>query len=288
MAEKTWQWMKFLAGSEQPEDYFNHPRAFSFLLLPWWAESSLTTTPDVEFQAALAYASVNAYYYIRLMDNLMDGNASLEASLLPATVFFSTQIQATYLDHFAWPSAFWDFLLATWLRQSEATMQDDSLTQRDEAQFLEIVTQKVCGAKIPIAAVCYRYECPQRMGGWSVLVDKLGAWHLMQQDMFDWRKDLQHQNMTYFLSEAVRSKNPNESIAEWVVRAGFSWGIGKLQAWMVEIRQLATELTCPPLLDYLDQRDALLLKQMNEISKGLVLLAKLGELAKGSVGNGHG
>src|SRR4051794_34510417 len=98
MADQTYRWMSHLAGSDHPEDYFKHPRAFSFLLLPWWVQDSLGQHIDLDFQAALTYSSINAYYYIRLMDNLMDGAATVEASLLPATVFFATQTQAVYQD----------------------------------------------------------------------------------------------------------------------------------------------------------------------------------------------
>src|SRR5690348_10225149 len=94
-AEHFYNWTKGLSGSQRPADYFLHPGAFIFLLMPWWVETGLTSSPDIAFQANLAYASINAFYYIRLTDNLMDGDKDVRAeiALLPVTTFLLTNCQ---------------------------------------------------------------------------------------------------------------------------------------------------------------------------------------------------
>ncbi len=275
MAEQTLVWMKQLAGSDQPDAYFKHPRAFSFLMLPWWVEDSLRQPLDLDFQGKMAYSSINAYYYIRLMDNLMDGNATLETTLLPVTVFFSTQTQAVYQEMFDHDHPFWPYFRETWVQQSEATVIDTCLERRTEQDFFTVVSQKVCSARIPVAAVCYHTNHVERIAAWGQLIDKLGAWHQMQQDLFDWHKDLAQQHMTYFLSEAERRKQPDESIPAWVFREGIDWAVETLCGWMQDIRTLAAGVAYPPLLDYLSAREALLLAQRREMDAGLRVMAKL-------------
>src|SRR6266498_2459147 len=56
MAQRAAAWFTGLAKSDHPEDYFKHPLAFPMLLLPWWLEQTLTSSPDLTFQADLVYS----------------------------------------------------------------------------------------------------------------------------------------------------------------------------------------------------------------------------------------
>jgi hypothetical protein len=47
------QWMIDLTDSGEPADYFLHPQAFPYLLLPWWIEKQLRGTHNEAFQGAL-------------------------------------------------------------------------------------------------------------------------------------------------------------------------------------------------------------------------------------------
>jgi hypothetical protein len=100
----------------------------------------------------------------------------------------------------------------------------------------------------------------------------------MHNDLFDWSKDETRQTCTYFLSEAQRRRNAAEPLVSWVAREGFTWAIDKLQAWMAELKLLAVELNSPALLAYLATRETMLLKQQDEITKGLHHLAKIAAL----------
>lgn len=278
MARQVSTWLQQLSGSVRPEDYFKHPLAFPSLLLPWWAEKTMSQQPDLALQSDLVYSTINGYYYIRLIDNLMDGNATVELKLLPALNFFHTQFQLAYQRHFAADHPFWQLFTATWFHSGEVAMQDAALTDIDEIRFKQIAAQKVSAAKIPLAAVCYRYDRPDLIAPWAQFVDLFGGWHQMHNDLFDWHRDEARQNYTYFLCEGRRQQKPDEPLAGWVARAGFQWAMDTLQQWLADSKQLAVELGSPALLAYLSGREELLLNQKEKVAAGLQSLARIAAL----------
>jgi hypothetical protein len=87
----------------------------------------------------------------------------------------------------------------------------------------------------------------------------------MLNDLFDWHKDLIHENNTYFLSEARRRVRPGETVAEWVIREGFQWGIQLLDDWMQNLQIMAAELHSSGLSSYLRTRKARLAERVAEM-----------------------
>lgn len=275
MAGQVSAWMARLAGNAAPETYFTHPLAFPALLLPWWLEKSLSGQPDASFQADLVYATVNGYYAIRLVDNLMDGHATTEMDFLPALSFFYTAFQAAYRPYFEHNHPFWEFFTTVWLESAEATVKDAALTRIDAATFEAVPAKKTGAAKIPLAAVCYRHNQPKRLEPWLKFVDLFGCWHQMYNDLFDWHRDDARGTVTYFLCEAERRRKPHEPVAGWVAREGFSWAIGRMQGWMSALQTLARELNSPELEAYLHTRQAMLNTRQTEALAGLEQLAKI-------------
>ncbi|MGQ0602164.1 MAG: hypothetical protein ACT4QE_10790 [Anaerolineales bacterium] len=275
LAEPVAAWMLTLAATPQPEDYFKNPIGFPLLLLPWWLESTIHPEPALAFQSTLVYSTVNGYYYIRLLDNVMDGHMTVELKLLPAAGFFHTQFQSAYQPFFDAAHPFWKHFTQTWFHSAEVTARDAGLSALSRAEFQRYASQKVCAVKIPLAAVCYRYRRLDLLEPWSRFVDAFGAWHQWWNDVFDWSKDLRHGTGTYVLSEAERRKRLDESVAAWVVREGFDWGIAALHEWMAEARTLAGPLNSPDLMMYLGRREAMLEQQRIEVAEGLRRLAKL-------------
>ncbi len=275
MAGQVRPWMESLAGGRPPEVYFKHPLAFPALLLPWWLEKTIRPEPDRSFQAGLAYSTINGYYFIRLIDNLMDGHATVELKLLPALGFFHTRFQGAYQPYFPYPHPFWELLQATWSASAEAAVRDAGLADIDRALFLEVAAKKVCASRIPIAAACYRYERPELIEPWFRFVDRLGAWHQLLNDLFDWQKDLKLGARTYFLCEGDRRRDQATPVAAWVIREGFEWGMALLQAWLAGLKAEAGQLQSPDLLAYLDEREAHLNQKRDEVRPGFQSLARL-------------
>jgi hypothetical protein len=127
MARRVGVWTRDLAGSTQPADYFLHPLSFPMLLLPWWLEKACRSGPDLPFQADLAYSTMCGYYYIRLIDNVMDGDVDVDPKLLPAQSFFHSQFQFAYQRYFSASHPFWDSFHGVWWCCAEAAMHDASL-----------------------------------------------------------------------------------------------------------------------------------------------------------------
>jgi hypothetical protein len=275
LAQHVSRWMQHLAGGTEPATYFTHPQAFPALLLPWWLEKCLGHSQNLPFQANLAYSTINGYYAIRLADNLMDGHATVELQLLPALNFFQTQFQAAYHPYFAAGHPFWRFFKTTWIHSAEVSFQDALLTDWEAAQFEQVAAQKTCAAKIPLAAVCYRYEQPDLIETWSRCVDLFGCWHQLLNDLFGWQRDYSSGIQTYFLAEAERRRLPDEPVVAWIAREGFAWALETAQGWMPALKILAQELHSPDLLAYLEIREGMLQKQADEVAAGLETLAQI-------------
>lgn len=268
MAEQVCGWIEELAQGT-PVAYFTQPRSFPMLLFPWWLEKTLHGRPDVAFQGDLVYSTVNGYYFVRLIDNLMDGHATVELQLLPALGFFHTQFHAPYQRYFAQGHPFWNRFQSSWFRSAAATMEDAQLQDLDRQQFEQIAARKTCAAEIPVAAVCYRYGRQDLLAPWSRLVQLFGCWHQMWNDVFGWLRDTRHGTRTYFLSEADRQRASTESATEWALRGGLDWGMALLQSWMDEMKAAAKELGCEDAVGYLQRREAMLRKRRESLSGGL-------------------
>lgn len=275
MAQPVAEWMRALSGGQPPAAYFTHPLAFPTLMLPWWLEQSLGGDPEPVLQSDLAYSSVNGYYFIRMIDNVMDGEATVEVKLLPALAFFHTEFQAVYQSRFPPSHPFWPLFRQVWFGTAEAAVADAWLTDITHAMFEQASAHKVRAALIPLAAVCLHHGRPELIEPWSEFVYRMGKWHQMLNDTFDWHKDSRHGNMTYFLSEAQRRRHASESAAEWIVRAGFREACETLGRWMQEVQDHAARLRCPPLEHYLAQRSAQFERRAREAQAGLAGLAQL-------------
>lgn len=280
LAQHALHWMQQLAGGTEPANYFTHPQAFPSLLLPWWLEKSLGAGHDLPFQADLVYSTINGYYAIRLADNLMDGNSTVELKLLPALNFFQTQFQAAYHPYFAADHPFWRFFKTIWFHSAEVTFQDALLTDVEVAQFEQVAAQKTCAAKIPLAAVSYRSDRADLIAAWSRCVDLFGCWHQLLNDLFGWQRDYSNGIQTYFLAEAKRRRHSDEPVVAWVAREGFAWALERAQSWMSALKTLAHELHSPDLLAYLEMREGMLQKQANEVTAGLEALARIAAISR--------
>jgi hypothetical protein len=276
IAEQVSSWAKGLSGADlTQEEYFTHPCAFPMLLLPWWLEKTQSPNPDLAFQGDLVYSTISYYYHIRLTDNLMDGHATLELSILPVLACLFAQFQRRYQHYFAPEHPFWESFDRFLIESCEATIRDASLDEISCDQFVRVSAKKTGAVKIPLAAVCYRYERPELLPSWEQFVDLFGCWHQMYNDLYDWHRDLQHNTPTYFLFEANRRKTAGESVAGWVIREGFAWGNYVLQTCMSELKAAAVALDSPDLGTYLNSRERMMAEQGEEVMRGLESLVGL-------------
>lgn len=273
IAADVQHWMKALAGSDVPADYFLHPVAFPLMLLPWWLERQINGENVPDFQSDLIFSNASLYYYIRLVDNVMDGHATVENKLLPATGYFVNQFHSVYHAYFEIGHPFWEYFRRTWAEFCDVTAADGHLTDIDERTFTNLVGHKVCAAKISVAAVCFHYQHPELLPLWDEWIDVFGCWHLFREDLFDWQQDLNLGAVTYFLSEAGRRKEADELVVSWLAREGMDWGFDQLNARMQRLRQMT--FVSQEVVSYLDFRQGELAEHREKIRSALEAIRQL-------------
>ncbi len=271
-------WQSELAGGAAPTAYYTHPDAFPLLLLPWWLDGTLHDEPDRELLDEVTYSSICGYFVVRLIDDLMDGDRAVPAGLLPAIIVLHTEFIATYLAQFRSDDPFWEVLEGTSMMSSEVAGRDAGLADIDRATFLETSARKVAGAVIPIAAVAHHAGRPDLVEPWSALVDRLGAWHQMRNDILDWRRDLERGRATFFLSEARRAvadADDPTSISAWVLDGGIEQGIGELEEAMTPLLDEAGRLGSDDLVSYLELRRSRLAADWQAMRPSLEAIRRL-------------
>jgi hypothetical protein len=268
-------WMRSMSPNGTPSTYFTHPKAFPMLLLPWWLEESIAGSHDAAFEGDVVYSTVNGYYFVRMIDDLMDREREPGSELLPALIFFHTEFQRAYHRWFPAGHPFWEAFVDASLAAAETASKDAGLVEITREQFLATSARKTAGARIPIAAVCHRYERQDLLAPWFAAVDLLGRWHQMLNDIEGWNRDLDHGRQTYFLSEGARRKGPEVSISEWVVADGLTWGFRELDVWMGELQNAARHLDCSLLTAYLQGRGDELVTLQARLMPGLAALRDL-------------
>ena len=277
MAGRVRAWVEAQFGTAAIGDLFGRPDAFPVMLFPWCLDASIRD-PDPALHRDIATSTISGYLYIRLIDNLMDGDAPADVGLLPALGFFHSKFTESYHGHFAAGHPFWTDFLELWVETADLTMRDHALDVIDRNTFERISSRKTGAAKIPIAAVSHSLNRTDLLPDWYRLVDVFGCWHQMLNDLFGWPRDLRHGATTYFLSEAGREKASGETVETWFAREGFDWAIGELDRWMDELRELSDKSGSPDLHRYLDMRRALLDEQAAKVHRGFQALEDLGEL----------
>ncbi len=276
-AQALAEWTTRLSSTGRARDYFQGGRAVMFLL-PWWLEKRVRPTPDIPFQALLVESTICAYYFVRMIDNVMDEQAEEERSLLSLLGILHANFVRAYARLFPPDDPFWNYFDRYWMSTAEAALRDGRLTEVSASDFIEIAARKTTGVKIPMAAVCCRYNRLDLLEPWCAFYDRLACWQQMLDDTFDWVHDLRQGRATFFLSEGHRQKQFGESISGWVVRRGFAWGIGQLAAAMQELRTFAARLDSPELARFLEYRDADVRECAQEITHHLKDIAMLADV----------
>lgn len=238
----------------RPADYFTQLQSLPLLALPWWLEESFRGAVDSGFQADLIYATINFYYFTRILDDLMDGHA-IGAAALPSMHPFHCRFMRSYFRYFGADSVFWghfDRLLAITVETAAAEAVAREIDRED---FLRVSARKTAAAMIPAAAVCARYDRTDLLEPWESLFAMFGRWHQMRDDLLDWSEDAKSGSATWLLTEAERRRGETEPVAAWMGREGLVWVKSVMRAWMDETLAAAAGLGSEKLTTYLVLRD---------------------------------
>jgi hypothetical protein len=274
---------RLLRGVPTRPDHFLAVRNFPHFLLPYWLSPVADRVADAGFQTDLIYSSLNGYYAIRLCDNIADNDSPPELrKLAPCTLYFDSEAIAPYSRLFPAKHEFWDLFDKFLAQQSEASAADGLLEDVDPATFASLSSRKFTGAKIPIAAVRYRYPGLERsFEQWLDFVDCLGSFAQFSNDFFDWRHDSTHGITTYVSSEAKR-RAPEEGITSWFLREGFDWGAGELQSRFDNVKLQGEELGNEAVLHWAAERGRTLQEDIEKLDSALELLRTLHRIISGN------
>ena len=276
------RWIREISPNGDPCAHFTHLRMFPLLQLPEWLLETLPVKPDVEFQESLIDSSVSGYYYIRLTDDVMDGDRDryLELSILPAAGFFCSQFQFYYQAYFPQQHEFWHMFYELWIASCESAARDGSFSTVSWSDFEQVASRKYSAAGVPVAAVCYHYDRPDLIGPWLGFTNDFARWSQMMDDLLDWHQDRRDGRATYFLSEGERRKRGGESLEQWVAREGHSWAFDLLEQWMRTLNARAAELGSTGLQEYLGRREDWLRQQKSTMLKGFAAISRLADVLK--------
>lgn len=279
LSRKVTPWMAQLSPTGEPADYFLQPNSFPLLPLIGWAATSFGVDADQPFVSDVVYSTASMYYYIRLLDNVMDGHATVEAQILPALAFFHTEFQSPYQRYFPSDHPFWRVFRSAWLAGNEAVAHELELSSFGPDDFEIVSVTKLSAARIPVAAVAFRANAEQQLAAWDSFTVALSRWSQMEDDLFDWHHDLRHGKSSYFLSEAKRNSGA-ESVEAWIVHHGFEQGMEKLMHELSALRQLAETLHSTDIVSYLDCRKAMLDADRIRIAAVFKTLAEMADITE--------
>jgi hypothetical protein len=262
MAGPVSAWMRRLARNIEPAAYFTHPRGFPFILLPWWFERSVRGAVDVGLHQRLIGSSISGYYFIRIVDGLMDGHAEDELEFLPALGVLHERFQSPYVSLFPAGHPFHDRFAETWAECLDATARDGALGAPTLDDFTTVSARKVRAASIPLQAVAALYARQEELAPWMAFFDLLGRWHLMEEDLLDFNQDARRGTQTYVLCLAERQRRAGQSRVGWVLESGIDEIAATMSGWMAELEELSASLGAPEPAEYLAEREQRLRREI--------------------------
>lgn len=274
------RWIAALTSGAPPERYFLHPEAFPIFFFPWELEKSLRGRVDQAHQAAISYAGINLYYFVRMIDDVMDGDETVKVHLLPALGHFYHEAERVLARLFPATHPFWNAYGRHWRTGAVAAIRDAAQEATDEQTYRETGGRKVEASKIGLAAVAHLAGRPEVPPAWERVHELFGYWHQMKNDLVDWARDRDKGHRTWLLAEGERRARSGEPLEAWMAREGFSWGLAVMEHWMKELHSIVPSLGSPAVERYLGERVARLDAWAASIQPGLRSIARLFELGR--------
>jgi hypothetical protein len=233
--------------------------------LPYWLGQAFGL-PDEETRALTA-ANVIGLAYVRLQDDLVDGEPGIEAGgtgPLLATALYHLWLES-YRPLFEAASPFWrsfDAYLLQWLRgtlHDRLGMPGAGVKMVNEAQALELAAR---GAPLKVGATgaCLRASREQDVRAAELTIDSLLAAAVLLDHAQDWREDLAAGRYNAFVASAARREDKigDEGGLERAVLAELFLGdaaqpyFALIQRLIGRARTEAQPLACDGLERYLD------------------------------------
>jgi hypothetical protein len=213
------------------------PHSFPIFMLPYWITPPDRFQRDQGFHEDLACSTLHLYLFIRLIDDVADGDDPRAfKGLLPSLTFFHSRFVRELSGHFPVASNFWRRAIEFLDEQADATVSDSLHQTIGLETFLADSARKANAAKIPIAAVVERYGQDEFLVPWCRFVDLLGRIHQLWNDLMGAGRDYRYRARTIVTSRFEDQRNGDETIRAWLGRDGFKWARALLKSWDVEFQ----------------------------------------------------
>lgn len=264
-------WLRALTTTGRPADYFLHSRRFPVVRLPFWAVED--RLPDPVLLGDVLRSTMAGYWFVRLVDDLVDREARAPLGLLPLSAFLHTEFEGGFRRHFPATSPFWPVFRQRWLRLADATTITAAAPTAED--LVERATATIGAAAIPLCALTLAAGVPERFEPWAAAVDGLARVEQLVDDLVDWQSDHDRRQPNILLAEGTRRVG-SEALPGWVVREGFRWGLDQARRAIDRVDLVVAGLGSAPLSEFLRGRRAALEALDAETAAGL---AQLGALA---------
>jgi hypothetical protein len=209
--------------------------SFPVLRFPFWVAG---TSKDTDFLRAVARSTMHGYSFIRLIDDVADGDRSpLLRRLLPACGVLGLKFPHAYRTYFDTAHPFWERFDGIWNEQAEAAVQDAIRRDISKDEFLRTSARKTSAGKIPIAAAAYRYGIVSQLPAWNRFVASVSAVQQFDNDLFECERDARYRISTFVLSTYGRGRRSGERLRDWLVRAGLQWASTELEQLMQSMKE---------------------------------------------------
>lgn len=230
------------------------PRSFPAITMPFWVSADLLRE-DPQFSIDLSCSTMHGYLFLRLVDDATDGDGDYRVrKLLPISGYLASRFQEAYQTYFPASHSFWEYFRLGVAEQADSSAADAMISKVDEDWFLRVSSRKTSVSKIPVAAAALRLGKESDIALWYQLIDKLGRLQQFSNDFFGCHHDLEHQIETLVLSTYYRERSGSQTLSEWLVEEGFSWGVDMLRHQLADLTPDAARLKSRAALAWLRAR----------------------------------
>jgi hypothetical protein len=270
LAPRALGWLRALTTTGRPADYFLHPRRFPVVRLPWWSVED--RPPDPALLDDVVRGTMAGYWYVRLVDDLVDREPRTPVEVLPLAAFLHLEFEGAWRRHFPAESPFWPVFRARWLALADSTAPaaddpgPDALVARAAATIGAVV--------IPIRALTLAAGVPARFGPWAAAAEALARAEQLLDDLTDWHTDHERGQPNVLVALGAREVG-HAAVPGWVAREGFRRGLGLAAAALDRAAPLVAALGSEGLDGFLAARRAALAELAADTAAGLDALEAL-------------
>lgn len=258
---------------EHRQQRLTHPGFVPIFAAPRWVPLALGSAVEDTLDRELTYSTLCGYLFIRLVDDVMDGQYEGAYRLVPALAFFDAEFQGIYRSRFPADHPFWHEFEAGWTGSFEAAEEDRAAMIDSETAFETIAARKLAATRVPVAAACYLCDGP--LETWMEVCDRLCCLHQFADDLTDWQDDLASGRSSWLINEARR--NASGSVAAWIISEGHTWALDTLDHMTRRVVDVGNKLGSPHVAEHARSFNAALQHWWQEQEPTFERLAALAE-----------